>query len=177
MRIGSTPGVASKSLKTLLGVEAYDMNLDSAVGVTQAPLQQSAKLPQQRKYRGLVFLEASDILHRHARNQDKNWTLRSFETHRSLAPNHYRKATIHWSLVRSMLSWVPVLRRVADRAICQPLNASSHGPNQGIVCPRSGAPREANMLERTKAQSPFYNADHDAFREVMRRFVAREIEP
>src|SRR5439155_17986718 len=73
--------------------------------------------------------------------------------------------------------WVPVLRRVADRAICQPLNASSHGPNQGIVCPRSGAPREANMLERTKAQSPFYNADHDAFREVMRRFVAREIEP
>ena len=33
------------------------------------------------------------------------------------------------------------------------------------------------MLERTKAQSPFYNADHDAFREVMRRFVAREIEP
>lgn len=33
------------------------------------------------------------------------------------------------------------------------------------------------MLERTKAQSPFYNADHDAFREVLRRFVAREIEP
>jgi len=33
------------------------------------------------------------------------------------------------------------------------------------------------MLERTKAQSPFYTADHDAFREVMRRFVAREIEP
>jgi len=33
------------------------------------------------------------------------------------------------------------------------------------------------MLERTKAQSPFYNADHEAFRDVMRRFVAREIEP
>jgi acyl-CoA dehydrogenase len=33
------------------------------------------------------------------------------------------------------------------------------------------------MLERTKAQSPFYTAEHDAFREVMRRFVAREIEP
>lgn len=33
------------------------------------------------------------------------------------------------------------------------------------------------MLERTKAQSPFYTADHDAFREVMRSFVAREIEP
>jgi len=33
------------------------------------------------------------------------------------------------------------------------------------------------MLERTRAQSPFYTADHDAFREVMRRFVAREIEP
>ena len=33
------------------------------------------------------------------------------------------------------------------------------------------------MLERTKAQSPFYTPDHDAFREVMRRFVAREIEP
>src|SRR5437879_12060603 len=33
------------------------------------------------------------------------------------------------------------------------------------------------MLERTKAQSPFYNADHEAFRDVMRRFVTREIEP
>jgi Acyl-CoA dehydrogenase, N-terminal domain len=33
------------------------------------------------------------------------------------------------------------------------------------------------MLERTKAQSPFYNADHEAFRDVMRRFVAHEIEP
>ncbi len=33
------------------------------------------------------------------------------------------------------------------------------------------------MPERTKAQSPFYNADHDAFREVLRRFVLREIEP
>ena len=31
------------------------------------------------------------------------------------------------------------------------------------------------MLERTKAQSPFYTAEHDAFREVMRRFVSREI--
>ena len=25
--------------------------------------------------------------------------------------------------------------------------------------------------------SPFYTADHEAFRDVMRRFVAREIEP
>ena len=33
------------------------------------------------------------------------------------------------------------------------------------------------MLERTKAQSPIYTADHEAFRDVMRRFVAREIEP
>src|SRR5262245_63441402 len=33
------------------------------------------------------------------------------------------------------------------------------------------------MLERTKVQSPFYTADHEAFRDVMRRFVAREIEP
>ncbi len=33
------------------------------------------------------------------------------------------------------------------------------------------------MPEWTKAQSPFYTPDHDAFREVMRRFVAREIEP
>ncbi len=33
------------------------------------------------------------------------------------------------------------------------------------------------MLERTKAKSPFYKADHEAFRDVMRRFVTREIEP
>ena len=33
------------------------------------------------------------------------------------------------------------------------------------------------MLERTKAKSPFFTADHDAFRDVMRRFVSREIEP
>src|SRR3977135_3580190 len=33
------------------------------------------------------------------------------------------------------------------------------------------------MLERTRAQSPFYTPDHEAFRDVMRRFVAREIEP
>src|ERR1700682_2791943 len=33
------------------------------------------------------------------------------------------------------------------------------------------------MLERTRAQSPFYTAEHEAFRDVMRRFVAREIEP
>jgi len=30
------------------------------------------------------------------------------------------------------------------------------------------------MLERTKAKSPFFTADHDAFRDVMRRFVSRE---
>jgi acyl-CoA dehydrogenase len=33
------------------------------------------------------------------------------------------------------------------------------------------------MPERTKVLSPFYTADHEAFRDVMRRFVAREIEP
>ena len=33
------------------------------------------------------------------------------------------------------------------------------------------------MLERTRTQSPFYTPDHEAFRDVMRRFVAREIEP
>jgi acyl-CoA dehydrogenase len=33
------------------------------------------------------------------------------------------------------------------------------------------------MLERTGTKSPFYNADHEAFRDVMRRFVTREIEP
>ena len=33
------------------------------------------------------------------------------------------------------------------------------------------------MLERTRVQSPFYTAEHEAFRDVMRRFVAREIEP
>src|SRR3954462_921066 len=33
------------------------------------------------------------------------------------------------------------------------------------------------MLERTRVQSPFYTPEHEAFRDVMRRFVAREIEP
>src|SRR5499426_4555854 len=33
------------------------------------------------------------------------------------------------------------------------------------------------MLERTPPQSPFYTAEHEAFRDVMRRFVTREIEP
>src|ERR1700727_2357348 len=33
------------------------------------------------------------------------------------------------------------------------------------------------MLERTRAQSPFYTRDHEAFREVVRRFVEKEIEP
>src|SRR3954468_21665123 len=33
------------------------------------------------------------------------------------------------------------------------------------------------MLERTGTKSPFYNRDHEAFRDVMRRFVTREIEP
>jgi acyl-CoA dehydrogenase len=33
------------------------------------------------------------------------------------------------------------------------------------------------MLERARAQSPFYTAEHEAFRDVMRHFVAREIEP
>jgi acyl-CoA dehydrogenase len=33
------------------------------------------------------------------------------------------------------------------------------------------------MLERTRPQSPFYTAEHEAFRDVMRRFVSREIEP
>ena len=33
------------------------------------------------------------------------------------------------------------------------------------------------MLERTRPQSPFYTAEHEAFRDVMRRFVEKEIEP
>src|SRR5882757_3027276 len=33
------------------------------------------------------------------------------------------------------------------------------------------------MLERTRVQNPFYTPEHEAFRDVMRRFVAREIEP
>ena len=33
------------------------------------------------------------------------------------------------------------------------------------------------MLERTRAQSPFYTEEHEAFREVVRRFVDKEIEP
>src|ERR1700752_4414914 len=33
------------------------------------------------------------------------------------------------------------------------------------------------MLERTRVQNPFYNAEHDAFGDGMRRFVPREIEP
>lgn len=33
------------------------------------------------------------------------------------------------------------------------------------------------MLAPARSQSPFYTADHEAFRDVMRRFVAREIEP
>ena len=33
------------------------------------------------------------------------------------------------------------------------------------------------MLERIRVQSPFYTTEHEAFRDVMRRFVAREIEP
>jgi acyl-CoA dehydrogenase len=33
------------------------------------------------------------------------------------------------------------------------------------------------MPERTRAQSPFYTRDHEAFREVVRRFVEKEIEP
>jgi hypothetical protein len=81
------------------------MNLDSAVGVAQASLQQSAKLPQQGKYGVLVFLKAGDTLRRHARNQDKSWTPRSFETHhRSLAPDHHFQATLHWRLAISTMS-------------------------------------------------------------------------
>src|SRR5205809_4539530 len=33
------------------------------------------------------------------------------------------------------------------------------------------------MLERTRVQSPFYMADHEAFRDVVRRFVEKEIAP
>src|SRR5689334_11247541 len=41
----------------------------------------------------------------------------------------------------------------------------------------TSSPREDAMLERTRPLSPFYTGDHEAFRDVMRRFVAREIEP
>src|SRR4030081_1310061 len=33
------------------------------------------------------------------------------------------------------------------------------------------------MLERTRIQNTFYTPEHEAFRDVMRRFVTREIEP
>src|SRR5258708_38208868 len=33
------------------------------------------------------------------------------------------------------------------------------------------------MLERSRAQSPFYTEEHEAVRDVMRGFVSREIEP
>src|SRR4051794_8078600 len=69
----------------------------------------------------------------------------------------------------------PVLRSVAGTRRApgqQPLNASLRRPNRGIVIPR-----EESMLERTKPQSPFYTAEHEAFRDVMRRFVSRQIEP
>src|SRR3954462_8502232 len=73
----------------------------------------------------------------------------------------------------------PVLRSVAGHSMAaatarksQPLNASLRGPNRGIVIPREEA-----MLERSRAHSPFYTAEHEAFRDVMRRFVLREIEP
>ena len=33
------------------------------------------------------------------------------------------------------------------------------------------------MLDRSRVQNPFYTPEHEAFRDVMRRFVAREIEP
>src|SRR3954463_3263615 len=73
----------------------------------------------------------------------------------------------------------PVLRSVAGHSMAaatarksQPLNASLREPNRGIVIPR-----EESMLERARVQSPFYTAEHEAFRDVMRRFVSREIEP
>src|SRR3984893_15345845 len=54
----------------------------------------------------------------------------------------------------------------------QPLDASQGRPKQGRVIPR-----EKTMLERTRAQSPFYTEEHEAFREAVRRFVEKEIEP
>src|SRR5258708_12954420 len=33
------------------------------------------------------------------------------------------------------------------------------------------------MLDRSRVQNPFYTPEHEAFRDVMRRFVSREIEP
>src|SRR6266566_9808610 len=42
---------------------------------------------------------------------------------------------------------------------------------------RNVTTREDTMPERAGTQSPFYTAEHEAFRDVMRRFVAREIEP
>src|SRR5438093_2864741 len=65
-----------------------------------------------------------------------------------------------------------LVRQAASARLCQPLNASLRGPNRGIVISQ-----EETMLERTTVQSPFYTADHEAFRDVMRRFVSREIEP
>src|SRR6185503_11211837 len=75
------------------------------------------------------------------------------------------------SVAERRASGVPVRQAVPARKV-QLLNASLREPNRGIVIPR-----EETMLERTRVQSPFYTDEHEAFREVMRRFVAREIEP
>src|SRR5829696_4724235 len=79
-----------------------------------------------------------------------------------------------WATGLAFSCWIQPasVRQAAPARQCQPLNASLRGPNRGIVIPR-----EETMLERTTVQSPFYTAEHEAFRDVMRRFVAREIEP
>src|SRR5665213_1692127 len=56
----------------------------------------------------------------------------------------------------------------------QPLDASG----VGRIPPSCQDLKEVlDLTEPTRMGSPFYTADHEAFRDVMRRFVAREIEP
>ena len=71
MRKRGTSWVASEPLEILIRIEADDMNFDRAIKVAQSPLQQSAKLAQQRKYGCLVGLKAGNPVRRYARNQDE----------------------------------------------------------------------------------------------------------
>src|SRR2546429_2339333 len=79
----------------------------------------------------------------------------------------------------------PVLRSVAGRSTRRFVGAAGRACTIMPAAQRKFAQaksghrdtREESMLERTRVQSPFYTTEHEAFRDVMRRFVAREIEP
>src|ERR1700688_304112 len=82
MRKRGASWVASEPLQILIRIEADDMNFDSAIGVAQSSLQQSAKLTQQREYGFLVGLIAGNPVRRYARNQDGRQACRSGVPHR-----------------------------------------------------------------------------------------------